>query len=43
MKAVGHKGIEIAMIANRNHSTIWMRVGEEGDETAEQIIRFISR
>ena len=43
MKAAGHKGTEIAMIANRNHSTIWARVGEEGDETAERIIRFVSR
>src|SRR5262247_72930 len=43
MKAAGHKGAEIAMIANRNHSTIWTRVGEEGDETAERIIRFVSR
>jgi acetyl esterase/lipase len=43
MKAVGHNGVEIAMIANRDHSTIWMRVGEEGDETAQRIIRFVSR
>jgi len=43
MKAAGHKGTEIAMIANRNHSTIWTRVGEEGDEAAERIIRFVSR
>jgi acetyl esterase/lipase len=42
MKAAGHKSIEIAMIANRNHATIWSRVGEEGDETAERIIRFAS-
>ena len=42
MKAAGHKGTEIAMIANRNHSTIWTRVGEEGDEAAERIIRFVS-
>ena len=43
MKAAGHKDIEIAMIANRNHSTIWSRVGDEGDETAERIIRFASQ
>ena len=43
MKAAGHKRAEIAMIPNRNHSTIWTRVGEEADETAERIIRFISR
>src|SRR5262245_60483540 len=43
MKAAGHRDTEIAMIANRNHSTIWARVGEEGDETAERIIRFVSK
>src|SRR5262245_40341073 len=43
MKAAGHNGTEIAMIANRNHSTIWARVGEDADETAERIIRFVSR
>src|SRR5262245_37103914 len=43
MKAAGHKAAEIAMIANRNHSTIWARVGEDADETAERIIRFVSR
>src|SRR5262245_48726003 len=43
MKTAGPKSIEIAMIANRNHATIWERVGEEGDETAERIIRFVSR
>src|SRR5262252_1712755 len=43
MKDAGHKRVEIAMIANRNHSTIWARVGEDADETAERIIRFVSR
>jgi len=43
MKAAGHKSIEIAMIPNRNHATIWSRVGNAGDETAERIIRFASR
>src|SRR5215813_5449382 len=38
MKAAGHNGIEIVMIPNRNHATIWERVGEAGDETAERII-----
>src|SRR5262247_2589604 len=36
MKAAGHKSIEIAMIPNRNHATIWSRVGDAGDETAER-------
>ena len=43
MKSAGHQSVEIAMIANRNHSTIWSRVGNDGDETAERIIRFVSR
>lgn len=43
MKAAGNTSVEIAMIANRNHATIWSRVGNEGDETAEHIIRFVTR
>ena len=43
MKAAGNTSVEVAMIANRNHATIWSRVGNEGDETAEHIIRFVTR
>jgi acetyl esterase/lipase len=43
MKAAGQKNIEIKMIGGRNHATIWSRVGDEGDETAEQILRFVAR
>jgi acetyl esterase/lipase len=43
MKAAGHANVEIAMISNRTHATIWARVGDEGDETAEHIVRFVSR
>lgn len=43
MKAAGQKNVEIKMIPDRNHATIWARVGDEGDDTAEQIIRFVSR
>ena len=43
MKDAGHKSVEIAMIPNRNHATIWSRVGDEGDETAERIIQCASR
>ena len=43
MKAAGHKDVEIAMIANRTHATIWRRVDTRTDETAEHIIRFASR
>jgi acetyl esterase/lipase len=42
MKAASQKSVEIAMIPNRNHATIWSRVGDEGDETAERIIRFVA-
>ena len=42
MKEAGHKNIEIVMIPNRNHATIWSRVGDASDETAEHIIRFAS-
>lgn len=43
MKAAGHMNVEIAMIANRTHATIWRRVDTRNDETAEHIIRFASR
>jgi acetyl esterase/lipase len=43
MKAAGHPNVEIAMIGDRTHSTIWTRVGDKADETAERIIRFVSR
>jgi acetyl esterase/lipase len=43
MKAAGQARVEIAMIRDRNHATIWERVGNEGDETATHIIRFASR
>jgi acetyl esterase/lipase len=43
MKAAGQKSVDIAMIPNRNHATIWARVADEGDETAERIIRFAEK
>jgi acetyl esterase/lipase len=43
MKAAGQKGVEVTMIPDRNHATIWTRVADPGDDTAEQIIRFVSR
>jgi len=43
MKDAGHKGVETAMIANRNHATIWARIGDADDETAQRIIQFVSR
>jgi acetyl esterase/lipase len=43
MKTAGHAHVEIAIVGDRTHSTIWKRVGDDGDETAEHIIRFASR
>ena len=43
MKAAGHANVEIAMIGDRTHATIWERVADVGDETAARIIRFASR
>ena len=43
MKAAGQTRVEIAMIANRTHGTIYSRMGSDGDDTTEQIIRFVSR
>jgi acetyl esterase/lipase len=43
MKAAGQQTVEIAMIADRNHATIWSRVAGDDDPTAEHIIRFASR
>jgi hypothetical protein len=43
MKAAGRARVEITMVRDRNHATIWERVGDEGDETAAHIIRSGSR
>jgi acetyl esterase/lipase len=43
MKAAGRTNVEIAMIPNRNHATIWARVADDNDRTADHIIRFASR
>jgi acetyl esterase/lipase len=43
MKAAGHANVEIAMINDRTHATIWSRVAAEGDDTADHIIRFATR
>ena len=43
LKAAGQGRVEIRVIGDRDHATIWSRVGEAGDDTAEQIIRFVSR
>jgi len=43
MKAAGQTRVEIARIANRTHGTIYSRIGSDGDDTTEQIIRFVSR
>ena len=43
MKAAGRSPVEIAMIRDRTHGTIWSRLGSDGDDTAGRIIRFVSR
>ncbi len=43
MKAAGHASVELKMIDDRNHATILSRIGSDGDQTTEQIIRFASR
>ncbi len=43
MKAAGQPNVDIAMISGRDHATIWARVGNAADATAEHIIRFASR
>ncbi len=43
MKAAGHTNVAITMIADRTHATIRSRIGSDGDDTTEQIIRFVSR
>jgi len=41
LKAAGSKTVEIAQIAARTHNTIWSKVAEPNDETAEKIIQFV--
>jgi acetyl esterase/lipase len=41
MKTAGAR-VDIKMIADRTHATIWSRVGGDRDETAEQIVQFVS-
>jgi acetyl esterase/lipase len=43
IKAAGQTNVEIKMIADRNHATIWSRVADEADAAAQHIIRFVSR
>jgi acetyl esterase/lipase len=43
MKSAGQTDVAIAMMRDRNHATIRSLLGSDGDETTEQIIRFVSR
>ena len=43
MRAAGQANVDIAMINDRTHMSIWQRIGADWDETAERIIRFASR
>jgi acetyl esterase/lipase len=41
LRAAGNPKIEVAMIKNRTHNSIWWNIAEPGDETAERIVRFV--
>jgi acetyl esterase/lipase len=41
LKGAGNTAIDIAQIRGRTHNSIWSRMGEEGDEVADRIIRFV--
>lgn len=43
MKSSGRSGVAMAMIRDRTHATIRSLIGSDGDETTDQIIRFVSR
>jgi acetyl esterase/lipase len=43
MKKAGNTNVSIAMIESRSHMSIWWKLGEEKDETAEHIIAFVRR
>jgi acetyl esterase/lipase len=43
MKAAGQSHVELTMIADRTHATIRSRIGSDGDDTTDQILRFASR
>jgi acetyl esterase/lipase len=42
MKAAGQANVEIAMITNRTHMTIWEHMASDRDEAAERIIQFVN-
>ena len=41
LKAAGDAHVDIAQISGRNHNSIWSKVSEPNDETAERIIQFV--
>ena len=41
MKAAGNTNVTIAKISDRTHNTIWSRIAQASDETAERIIQFV--
>jgi acetyl esterase/lipase len=41
LEAAGNARVEIVQIAGRTHNSIWSRVAEDGDETADRIIKFV--
>jgi acetyl esterase/lipase len=40
-RARGNKRVELIEVRGRDHSTLWQRIAEQGDEVAERIISFV--
>jgi acetyl esterase/lipase len=41
MEAAGSPPVDVVRIADRSHMSIWQKLGEEGDPTAERVIAFV--
>ena len=41
MKAAGNSRVDLVQIPNRTHMSIWEKIGQDGDPTAERVIAFI--
>lgn len=43
LTASDHRHVETQQIADRDHGSIWRRIGEDGDATAEHMLRFLQQ
>jgi acetyl esterase/lipase len=41
MEAAGSAPVDVVRIADRSHMSIWQKLGQEGDPTAERVIAFV--